>query len=88
MENILLKENLRRFKTKNLKEQLSIDEGVATVAPLSQFPEGFYTLTKVDPNTVREGAIVLVKNVAELTIYQGHFTFPKGKPAGGGTLWK
>ncbi len=64
-----------------------INEGALMSVPLDRFPEGFYTLTKVEPATVRDGQKVLVKNSEGLKIYGGNITFPNGKPSGSGTVW-
>ena len=64
-----------------------INEGALMSVPLDRFPEGFYTLTKVEPDTVRDGQKVLVKNSEGLKIYGGNIRFPNGKPSGSGTVW-
>jgi hypothetical protein len=64
-----------------------INEGALMSVPLDRFPEGFYTLTKVEPDTVRDGQKVLVKNSDGLKIYSGNITFPKGVPTGSGSFY-
>ena len=63
-----------------------INEGLSTESDIATFPDGNYTLTKVEGDSPK--ATFFVKDGSSMKIYAGNFSIQEGRFFGGGTIYQ
>jgi len=63
-----------------------INEGVSVGADIATFPDGNYTLTKIEGDAPT--GTFFVKEGGSMKIYTGNFSIQQGRFFGGGTIYQ